>query len=62
LHAFIQGRDVTGRLGTFAALQRRGVPSRLLYFPEENHWVLKAAHSKRWHEEVLGWIDRYTKG
>jgi dipeptidyl aminopeptidase/acylaminoacyl peptidase len=40
-------------IATFTALQRRGVPSRLLYFPEENHWVLKPAHSKRWHEEVL---------
>ena len=48
-------------LAAFTALQRRGVPSRLLYFPEENHWVLKPAHSKRWHEEVLSWIDRYTK-
>jgi dipeptidyl aminopeptidase/acylaminoacyl peptidase len=48
-------------LATFTALQRRGVPSRFLYFPEENHWVLKPAHSKRWHEEVLGWIDRFTR-
>jgi dipeptidyl aminopeptidase/acylaminoacyl peptidase len=49
-------------IATFTALQRRGIPSRLLYFPEENHWVLKPAHSKRWHEEVLGWIDRFAKG
>jgi dipeptidyl aminopeptidase/acylaminoacyl peptidase len=49
-------------LATFTALQRRGIASRFLYFPEENHWVLKPAHSKRWHEEVFGWIDRYTKG
>jgi dipeptidyl aminopeptidase/acylaminoacyl peptidase len=52
----------TEGLATFTALQRRGIPSRLLYFPEENHWVLKPLHSKRWHEEVLGWIDRFTKG
>ncbi len=51
----------TQGLATFTALQRRNVPSRLLYFPEENHWVLKPAHSRRWHEEVLGWIDRYTR-
>jgi dipeptidyl aminopeptidase/acylaminoacyl peptidase len=49
-------------IATFTALQRRGVPSRFLYFPEENHWVLKPAHSKRWHEEVLSWIDKYTRG
>ncbi len=48
-------------IATFTALQRRGVPSRFLYFPEENHWVLKPAHSKRWHEEVLSWIDRFTR-
>ena len=53
--------DVQG-MGTFTALQRKGVPSRFLYFPEENHWVLKPAHTRRWHEEVLSWIDRYTKG
>jgi dipeptidyl aminopeptidase/acylaminoacyl peptidase len=49
-------------LATFTALQRRGIPSRFLYFPEENHWVLKPAHSKRWHEEVLAWIDKFTRG
>jgi dipeptidyl aminopeptidase/acylaminoacyl peptidase len=49
-------------LATFTALQRRGVPSRFLYFPDENHWVVKPANSKRWHEEVLAWIDRFTRG
>jgi dipeptidyl aminopeptidase/acylaminoacyl peptidase len=52
----------TQGLATFTALQRRGIPSRFLHFPDENHWVLKPAHSKRWHEEVLGWIDRYARG
>ena len=45
----------------FTALQRRGVPSRLLVFPDENHWVLKPANSVRWYQEVLGWLDRWTK-
>jgi dipeptidyl aminopeptidase/acylaminoacyl peptidase len=49
-------------MATFTALQRRGIPSRFLYFPDENHWVLKPAHSKRWHEEVFAWIDRFTRG
>jgi dipeptidyl aminopeptidase/acylaminoacyl peptidase len=53
--------DVQG-MATFTALQRRGVPSRFLYFPDENHWVLKPADSKRWHEEVFSWVDRYTRG
>jgi len=45
----------------FTALQRRNIPSRFLSFPDENHWVLKPQNSKLWHDEVLGWIDRYTK-
>ena len=50
----------TEGMGAFTALQRLGVPSRFLYFPDENHWVLKPQNSKRWHDEVLAWIDRYT--
>jgi dipeptidyl aminopeptidase/acylaminoacyl peptidase len=49
-------------IGMFTALQRRGVPSRLVVFPDENHWVLKPANSLRWYTEVLGWLDRWTKG
>jgi dipeptidyl aminopeptidase/acylaminoacyl peptidase len=49
-------------LSMFTALQLRGVPSRLLIFPDENHWVLKPANSVRWYQEVLGWLDRWTKG
>jgi dipeptidyl aminopeptidase/acylaminoacyl peptidase len=43
----------------FTAMQRQGVPSRFLNFPDEGHWVLKPANSKRWHEEVFAWIKRY---
>jgi dipeptidyl aminopeptidase/acylaminoacyl peptidase len=48
-------------LGAFTALQRQGIESRLLYFPDENHWVLKPQNSVQWHAEVLGWLDRWTK-
>lgn len=48
-------------VATFNALQRRGVPSKLLYFPDENHWVLKPANSIQWHETVIGWLDRWLK-
>ncbi|AKF83813.1 peptidase S9 [Myxococcus fulvus 124B02] len=51
----------TQGLGTFTALQRRGIPSKLLYFPEENHWVLRPANSLQWHDEVLGWLDQWTR-
>jgi acylaminoacyl-peptidase len=47
-------------LATFTALQRRGLPSKLLYFPNENHWVLKAQNSVQWHKEVLDWLDQWT--
>ncbi|KAI1824526.1 prolyl oligopeptidase [Xylaria intraflava] len=47
-------------LAAFNALQTRGVPSRLLVFPDENHWVLKPENSLVWHKEVLGWINKYT--
>jgi len=50
----------TQGIATFNALQRLGIPSRLLYFPDENHWVLKPANSILWHETVLGWLDRWT--
>ncbi|MEO6774325.1 MAG: S9 family peptidase [Kofleriaceae bacterium] len=59
------GRDFrvveTQGMATFTALQRKGVPSRFLYFPDENHWVQKPQNSKLWHDEVFAWIDHYTK-
>jgi dipeptidyl aminopeptidase/acylaminoacyl peptidase len=51
----------TGGMGTFTALQRRGIPSQFLYFPDENHWVLKPANSVLWHDSVLAWLDQWTK-
>ncbi|MDA1094939.1 MAG: S9 family peptidase [Acidobacteria bacterium] len=48
-------------LSTFNALQRRGIPSRFLFFPDENHWVLKPHNSLQWHETVLEWLDRWLK-
>jgi dipeptidyl aminopeptidase/acylaminoacyl peptidase len=48
-------------LGAFNTLQRRGIPSQLLIFPDENHWVLKPANSVLWHQTVLGWLDRWLK-
>ena len=50
----------TQGLAAFTALQRRGIPSRLLVFPNENHWVLKPKNSRQWYGEVLGWMDRWT--
>jgi len=48
-------------LSSFNVLQRRGIPSKFLYFPDENHWVLKPANSILWHETVIGWLDQWLK-
>ena len=59
------GRDYrvvdTQGMSSFTALQRKGIPSKFLYFPDENHWVLKPANSILWHATVLGWLDRWLK-
>jgi dipeptidyl aminopeptidase/acylaminoacyl peptidase len=48
-------------ISVFTALQRRGIPSELLYFPNENHWVLKPADSVQWYDTVLKWLNRWTR-
>ncbi|MCP1471226.1 dipeptidyl aminopeptidase/acylaminoacyl peptidase [Sphingobium sp. OAS761] len=50
----------TQGLAAFTALQRRDIPSKLLVFPDENHWVLKPKNSLQWYGEALGWLDRWT--
>ncbi len=46
----------------FTTLQRQGVPSRLLYFPDEGHWINKPQNSALWHRTFLAWIDQWVKG
>lgn len=48
-------------LAAFTALQRRGVESQLLVFPDENHWVLKGANSVQWHRTVFDWMGKHLK-
>lgn len=47
-------------LGTFSALQRRGIESRFVHVPDENHWVLKPRNWVDWQHEILDWTARYT--
>jgi acylaminoacyl-peptidase len=49
-------------LAAFNTLQRRGIESRLVWFPDENHWILKPQNSVQWHNEVERWLDRHTGG
>jgi len=62
IHGGLDFRVVdTQGMSTFTALRRKGVPSRFIHFPDENHWVLKPQNSKLWHHEVLAWLDKWTK-
>jgi dipeptidyl aminopeptidase/acylaminoacyl peptidase len=45
----------------FSALQRQGVPSKLVVFPDEGHWVLKPLNSQFWYKTFIEWVDKYTK-
>lgn len=49
-------------LAAFTALQQQGVESKLLVFPDENHWILKAQNSIQWHQTVFGWLAEHLKG
>ena len=53
--------DVSEGFQLFTALQRLNVPSKMLYFPDEGHWVLKPQNSKLWYETVGDWCDRWTR-
>jgi dipeptidyl aminopeptidase/acylaminoacyl peptidase len=46
-------------IGVFTALQRRGIESQFLYFPDENHWVLKPQNSVQWHDTVNAWLKKH---
>ena len=75
-HRFVQNWDtpimiVTGEkdfripytesLQAFNAAQLRGIPSKLLIFPDENHWVVKPQNSILWQREFFGWLDKWLK-
>ena len=47
-------------VAAFTALQRRGIPSEFLHFPDENPWVLKPQNSVQWHDAVEAWLKRWT--
>ncbi|MBL8754911.1 MAG: S9 family peptidase [Planctomycetes bacterium] len=49
-------------LQAFTAAQLHGVPSRLLMFPDEGHWILQAQNGVLWQREFFGWLDRFCKG
>jgi len=52
--------DLSQGLGTFTALQRLGIPSEFLYFPQENHFVSNPMNSIKWYNTVLDWLDKWN--
>jgi dipeptidyl aminopeptidase/acylaminoacyl peptidase len=46
-------------IAAFNALQRKGIESKFLYFPDENHWVLKPQNSVLWHDTVNAWLKSH---
>jgi dipeptidyl aminopeptidase/acylaminoacyl peptidase len=52
--------DVSQGFALFTTLQRLGVPSKMLYFPDEGHWVLKPQNSQLWYKTVNDWVDEWT--
>jgi dipeptidyl aminopeptidase/acylaminoacyl peptidase len=53
--------DVSQGFDLFTTLQMEGVPSKMLYFPDEGHWVLKPQNSQLWYKTVNDWVDRWTQ-
>jgi dipeptidyl aminopeptidase/acylaminoacyl peptidase len=52
---------VIGGMAMFTALQLRGVPSELVIFPDEGHWIEKPRNAEAWYGAVLGWLERWLK-
>jgi dipeptidyl aminopeptidase/acylaminoacyl peptidase len=53
--------DLSEGFQLFDTLQRLHVPSKMLYFPDEGHWVLKPQNSRLWYKTVNDWVDQWTK-
>jgi dipeptidyl aminopeptidase/acylaminoacyl peptidase len=62
IHGLLDYRvpDAQG-LAYYNALKLKGVPARLLFFPDENHWILKPRNSQRWYHEFFDWLARHVK-
>ena len=62
VHGELDYRVPVGQgLQLFTALQMQKVPSKLLLFPDEGHWVLKPQNSVLWYKTVIDWVDSWTK-
>ncbi|UCF06491.1 MAG: S9 family peptidase [bacterium] len=65
-HLIIHGEldfrvPITGGEQMFTALQRLGVPSKMIRFPDEDHWILKPHNARFWYASILDWFDQWLK-
>ncbi|MBN2070049.1 MAG: S9 family peptidase [Candidatus Krumholzibacteriota bacterium] len=65
-HLIIHGEldyrvPITGGEQMFTALQRQGVPSKMIRYPDENHWILKPHNSRFWYASILDWFDQWLR-
>jgi dipeptidyl aminopeptidase/acylaminoacyl peptidase len=51
---------ITQGMEYYNTLRLKGVPTRFVYFPDENHWILKPQNSRLWHREFFAWLDKYV--
>ena len=52
----------TQALQYYNSLKAKDVPARLVWFPDENHWILKPQNSRLWYSEFFAWVERFAKG
>ena len=63
IHGELDHRVPIGEaLRLWTDLQRHGVESKFLYFPDENHWILKPQNARVWYETVFAWLDEHVRG
>jgi dipeptidyl aminopeptidase/acylaminoacyl peptidase len=65
-HLIIHGEldyrvPITGSEQMFTALQRLGVPSKMIRFPNENHWILKPHNQRFWYASILDWFEQWLQ-
>ena len=63
IHGLLDYRVPDGQgLAYYNSLKAKGVPSRLVFFPDENHWILKPQNSLLWYREFFDWLERHDPG
>jgi dipeptidyl aminopeptidase/acylaminoacyl peptidase len=62
IHGALDYRVPDGQgLAYYNTLKTKGVPTRLVFFPDENHWILKPRNSRLWYREFFAWLGRWVK-